>query len=246
MERLKNWIEIDGVASKCFGLHMDRLPLWPAASETVENIVLPGVPIEIDRHTGQYRDIDLTLRGYLTKPPYRIPDIMAWLHNGKKLMMSTQPTVYGIIRTVGQIAPVRIGTRANEISIPITCKPFKYRLQNFSIVLDTSPAHYHIFGNVYAEPLIELDVDAESLGAAILWVNDVALQIQTPALDTGHIVIDVERRKIYKVASDGTKTIIQAHTSGQFWRMVLYPGENEIRWNFGITRVTLTPNERWL
>ena len=243
---MRNWIEIDGVASKCFLLYMDRLPLWPVSSETVENIILPGVPIEIDRHTGQYRDIELPLTGYITRPPYRIPDIMAWLHSGTKLMMSTQPTVYGIIRNVGQITPTRIGTRANEIRMPITCQPFKYRAQNFPVDLGESEAHYRIFGNVYAEPIFELDIEREELGAAILIVNGVGVQIQSPALDTGHIVIDVPCKKIYKVAEDGTKTIVQKHTSGSFWRQVLQPGDNVITWNANITKVVMTPNERWL
>ena len=225
---------------------MDKLPLWPVASETVENIVLPGVPIEIDRHTGQYRDIELNLTGYLTRPPYRMNDIMEWLHNGKKLMMSTQPDVYGIIRNVGQIMPSRIGTRANEIRIPITCQPFKYKAANFPVEFDTSAAHYRIFGNVYAEPIYELTVSAEPDVAAIFNVNGVALQILVAALDTGKIVVDVPRKKIYKVESNGDLTIIQKYTSGRFWRQVLYPGENTITWNIGIEKVKMTPNERWL
>ena len=243
---MRNWIEIDGVASKCFGLYMDKLPLWPVSSETVENIVLPGVPCEIDRHTGQYRDIELTLTGYITRPPYRIPEIMDWLHNGKKLMMSTQPTVYGIIRNVGQITPSRIGTRANEIRIPITCLPFKYRLQNFPVEFDTSPAHYTIFSNAYCEPVYELTVDTEPDVTAILTVNGVGLQILVAALDTGKVVVDVPRKKVYKVESNGDLTIIQKYTAGKFWRQVLQPGDNTITWNAGITKVKLTPNERWL
>ena len=246
MERLRNWIEIDGVTSKCFGLYMDKLPLWPIASETVENIVLPGVPIEIDRHTGQYRDIYFELTGYLTRPTFRLPEIMEWLHNGKKLTMSTQPDVYGIIRNVGQIAPTRIGTRANAIKIPITCQPFKYKTANFPVEFNTAPAHYRIFGNVYAEPVFEITVSPDPEITAIFNVNGIPLQIQGAALDTGKIVVDVPRKKIYKVESGGDLTIIQKYTSGRFWRQVLYPGENTFTWNAGIEQVKMTPNERWL
>ena len=243
---MRNWIEIDGKSSRDFGLAMARLPLWPIAAETIENTEIPGVPVEIDRHTGQYKDIELPLTAYMTTPVCRLPDIVSWLQHGKCLILSTQPQIHGIIRKVGQIAPVRIGTRANELRLPITCKPFKYRNQNFPVELTASPAYHRIWGNIYAEPVFELTVDTQSEITAIFSVNGVGLQIQTPALDTGKVIVDVPRRKIYKVGTGGTLTIIQQYTAGPFWRMVLQPGENTITWNAGITNVVMTPNERWL
>lgn len=246
MERLRNWIEIDGKSSRDFGLAMAKLPIWPTAAETVENTALPGIPVEIDRHTGQYKDIDLNLTAFMTSPACRLSDIVSWIQNGKHLLLSTQPHMHGIIRKVGQIIPTRIGTRANELRLPITCQPFKYRNQNMPVTFNSSPSHFRVWGNVYSEPVFELTVDTESIGAAILMVNGVGLQILTPALDTGKIVVDVPRRKVYKVGSDGTLTIVQQYTSGNFWRQVLIPGDNTISWNFGITNVVMTPNERWL
>lgn len=244
---MRNWIEIDGVSSMRHGLKMARLPLWTTAAETVENITLPGVPVEMDRHTGQYQDFELTLTGYLTHQIYQhdIARLNAWLHNGKRLVMSTQPRIYGIIRKVGQIEPSRIGTRAHEIQIPLTFEPFKYTKQNFPIEFDKSPAYYRLWGNVYSEPVYRLTIEPDCMVTAFT-VNGITLQLLALALDTGTLVIDLPRKKIYKEEANGDLTIVQEYTSGEFWRMVLNPGSNEISWLSGISKVTVKVNERWL
>lgn len=244
---MRNWIEIDGKSSSCFGLKMDRLPLWTTAAETVENTALPGVPVEMDRHTGQYKDFDLTLTGYLTRPPlgHELAVLNDWIQNGRQLVMSTQPHIYGVIRKAGQITPKRIGTRANEFQIPFTFQPFKYTVQNRPITFDTSPAYYRLWSNIYAEPVFRLTIEDGCI-LAIFGVNGIMLQIAALALDTGVLVIDLQRRKIYKEEANGDLTIVQKYTSGEFWKMVLTPGNNVITWHPGISKVEVTVNERWL
>lgn len=244
---MRNWIEIDGKHSQCFGLTIARLPIWTTATETVENITLPGVPVELDRHTGQYKDFDLTLTGYLTRPPHNheLAVLNDWIQNGRQLVMSTQPNIYGVIRKVGQIMPVRIGTRANEIQIPFTFQPFKYSKQNHPMTYVSSPAYIQYFGNIYSEPVYRLTIKSDAQ-LAIFRVNGIALQILANALDTGTIVIDIPRKKIYKESSGGVLTIVQQYTSGAFWNMTLNHGANELTWNSEITSVEVTVNERWL
>ena len=244
---MRNWIEIDGKTSRDFGLAMARLPLWTAAAETVENITLPGVAVEMDRHTGQYQDFNLTLTGYLTRPPMcgDFPKLIDWLQNGKQLVMSTQPQIYGVIRKVGQITPKRIGTRANEIQIPFTFNPFKYTRENIPETFDTSPAYIHVWGNVYCEPVYRLTVDPELTGAALFTVNGETVTILNPAIQTGTVIIDIPRRKIY-MEENGVLTIVQTYTTGDFWKLVLVPGSNTISWNSHVTAVSVTVNERWL
>lgn len=244
---MRNWIEIDGKSSSCFGLKMDRLPLWTTAAETVENTALPGVPVEMDRHTGQYKDFDLALTGYLTRPPHNheLAVLNDWIQNGRQLVMSTQPHIYGVIRKAGQITPKRIGTRANEFQIPFTFQPFKYTVQNRPITFDTSPAYYRLWSNIYAEPVYRLTIEDGCI-LAIFGVNGIMLQIAALALDTGVLVIDLQRRKIYKEEANGDLTIVQKYTSGEFWKMVLTPGNNVITWHPGISKVEVTVNERWL
>lgn len=237
---MRNWIEIDGITSHAVGLRMARLPVWTTAAETVENIAVPGVAVEMDRHTGQYPDFDLELTGYLTRPvcTHDLARLNAWVQNSKRLIMSTQPRLIGMIRKVGQITPTRIGTRANEIVIPFTFQPFKYARENFPHDFDTSPAYIRNWGNIYAEPVYRVTVtDSEAQFA----VNDTELLLSDLM---GEIVIDLPRRKIYR-EDDGVLTIVQNQTSGAFWRMVLNPGSNTLAWD-GISAASVTVNERYL
>lgn len=243
---MRNWIEIDGKRSTEFGLRMARLPLWTVAAETVDTVEIAGVPVASDRHTGQYQDFDLTLTGYLTRPqsPIEIAKLNEWIMHGKKLRLSTQPEMQGIIRSVGRIAPARIGTRANEIQIPLTMQPFKVAYDNFAQSYSGEGCTIFNRGNVDCEPVYKLTFSDWSL-AAYFDVNGERLQLNPAAMDTGEAVIDLPRKKIYKVSGD-TLTVVQRYTAGRFWAQVLKAGWNTLEWSSGITAVEVTKNERWL
>lgn len=248
---MRNWIEIDGKRSTEFGLKMARLPLWTVAAETVENTVVPGVPVEFDRHTGQYSDFDLTLTGYLTRPqsPIELAKLQSWIVGGKQLVMSTQPELVGLIRKVGQIFPSRIGTRANEIQIPFTFQPFKFTRENLPHTYDCSGPGSTTFtiynrGNIFCEPKFVLTFDDWTL-IAFLDVNGERLQIQPFATGAEQIVVDVARKKVYTV-NGTTLTVVQQYTSGKFWKQVLQPGWNTIEVTSECLSVEVTKNERWL
>lgn len=244
---MRNWIEIDGKRSTEFGLRMARLPLWPVAAEEVENIELPGAAVDSERHTGRFPDFELPLTGYLTRPqsPIEIAKLNEWLTNGKELILSTQPELRGIIRRVGRIEPVRIGTRANEIRIPLTMRPFKYATENFPRIFTTQRFTVFNRGNIYCEPKFVLNF-ADFTLIAFLDVNGERLQIQPFATGSEQIVVDVARKKVYTAGSGGTLTVVQQYTSGRFWAQVLRPGWNEIEVTGECESVEVTLNERWL
>lgn len=241
---MKNWMKIDGHYSSEFGLKMARLPLWPVATETVDNIQLPGVPVEYDRHTGEYKDFDLTLNGYVTHN-FNLQKLNNWITNAQIVTLSPQPQLYGIVRRITQIIPKRVGTGAVLIPIPFTFQPFKHSVVNIPQVLINSPAHLHNFGNIYSEPVYKVSIDDGTI-LADLTINDVTFQIAAAALDTGTIVIDIPHKKIYKESTNGIRTIIQEYVAGQFWNAVLQPGDNVISWGTGISKIEVQMNERWL
>lgn len=250
---MRNWIEIDGRRSMEFGLKMARLPLWPMAAETITNIDNTGQAVEPDRHTGQYKDFDLTLTGYLTKPPSQIDlaRLQSWLSGGKQLVMSTQPELVGLIRKVGQIKPTRVGTRANEIQIPFSFQPFKLSRENYPHDFDCSASEETSFtilnrGNVFCEPKFILTFAAEPTTTEYIEVNGEKLIINPVAASDGDpITVDVQRKKVYTVDS-GVATVVQRYTSGRFWALVLESGWNTVTVSAGITAVEVTKNERWL
>lgn len=247
---MRNWIEIDGKRSQEFGLRMARLPLWPTAAETVETTPLSGIAESVGRKTGQYPDFELELTGYLTRQydPIELAKLQSWLMRGKELVMSTQPELKGIIRSVRPLEPARIGTRANEIKIPLTMCPFKLARENFPQKFTTQTFTVLNRGNVYSEPVYKLTFQ-EWTQIAHITVNDVTLQITPFSISvTGDVVIyiDLPRKMIYTPLSDGTLSVCQRHTVGRFWAMVLESGWNTVEVSSGCKEVEITKNERWL
>lgn len=243
---MRNWIEIDGVRSTQMGLKIARLPLWPVASETAEPVTVPAVPTAVMQRTGNFENIEMEITAYLTRWPS--PDDLArinkWLMSGKKLLFSTQPEMYGVIQHVGQIAPVRVGTRANEIVIPLTMQPFKYAVQNAPVTFTERSFTLHNRGNIFCEPVFKLEISEDAI-LDFFDVNNERVTIQTNALAGKTIYIDVLRRKVYYI-EDGVMHVCQRYTVGRFWAQVLETGWNTIGITEDVLSVEVTKNERWL
>jgi len=80
----------------------------------------------------------------------------------------------------------------------------------------------------------------------VLSVNTVELAITGI---TGDLCIDVERRKAYQIAEDGSMTLVLGNTTGKLWNMVLVPSataKNVVSWTGSVAQVSVTKNERWL
>lgn len=243
---MMSWIEIDGRRSTEFGLMMTKLPLWPVASETVTTTAIPGVAVETERHTGQYQDFPLSLTGYLIRPynQTELGELLKWIMNGNQLVMSSQPDLYGIIRTVGTIDPSRIGTIANEIKIPFTMQPFKYSRENFHQRFTDTEFTVLNRGNTYCEPVYKLTISDNAI-IDFFYVNGEWLKIQSAAVMGKDIYIDVPRKKVYYI-ENGIMTVCQRYTVGRFWNMVLHEGWNTISKTSDIEAVEIVKNERWL
>lgn len=243
---MRNWIEIDGVRSTQMGLRIARLPLWPFATETAEAIAVPAVPTAVMQRTGNYENIEMEITAYLTRwpSPDELARIQNWLLSGKKLVFSTQPDMYGVIQKVGQIAPVRVGTQANEIRIPLTMQPFKYAVQNAPETFTGSTFTLHNRGNIFCEPVFKLTIDEDAI-LDFFDVNSERLTIQTAPFAGKELFIDIPRRKVY-TEEDGVLTVVQRYTVGRFWAQVLETGWNTISVTEDILSVEVVKNERWL
>ena len=62
---------------------------------------------------------------------------------------------------------------------------------------------------------------------------------------TGNIYIDVPRRMTYQLVG-GIKTIVDDHTIGKIWDLLLIPDDLNYLDMSGATKIQLTKNERWL
>lgn len=234
-----NTVTIDSVSCETVGLYFDKIPFMPAAKRRATTYQIPGAGEDLTIDAVDFDDIQMTLTAYL-RPGRDIQAVYNWIRSGSRIVLSTQPGIYGIIKQVGEIAPSREGWQAHKLDIPFTMSPFKYRVSNDPVTL-TAPGELQTIGNIYSLP--EYTISGAS-GDISLTVNGITITI-TDAPEIVHI--DVTAQEIYTVV-DSAKTNIMESTSGDFWSMVLAPGNvpNAISWSGTVGSVSITKNERWV
>ena len=235
-----NTVKIDGVSSDTVRLRFDKIPLIPAAKRRTETYSIPGAGEDLTINTPDFDDIQLTLTAYLVGGT-TIQDVYEWIRLGSKLVLSTQPGIYGVIKAVGEIAPTRAGWDAHKIDIPLTLSPFKFRVDNDAVEITTSPATLETIGNIYSFPTYAL---TGLSGDVTFTVNGTTLTIEdTPAT----VYIDTDAQTVYKLNGTTPESILSS-TSGEFWKMILCPGNvpNAISWTGTVGGVSVVKNERWV
>lgn len=236
---MRNKVTIDGVSSDAVGLYFDKLPLIPSPVRRSSTYQIPGAGEDLTIYSNDYNDIPMALTAYI-RPETDHQAVYNWIRIGARMVLTTQPEVYAIIKNVGMIAPSRVGWAAHKFDIPLTLSPFKYRIENTPTVL-TSASGLETAGNVYSLPVYHL---AGCSGDVEFTINGVTLTITDAPSD---VYIDTVSQTVYTF-TDGVKTSIMQTTAGAFWRMVLVPGTpiNQISWTGTVGSVTITRNERWV
>lgn len=233
---MRNTVTIDGVSSADVGLYFDKLPYIPAAKRRSNVYQIPGAGEDLTIHSDDYDDIPLTLTAYM-RPGADHQAAYNWAH-GKRIVLSTQPTIYGIIKAVGEIAPSRIGWDAHKFDIPFTLSPFRYLLNDEEIILSANPAYVSNAGNVHSLPLYKM---TGCSGDVSLTVNGTQLSITDAPSDA---YIDMASETVYTL-TNGSKENILSKTTGNFWNLALNSGVNEIAWSGTVDSVSVKIGTRW-
>lgn len=234
---LGNYITVDGVSSRTVGLFCKQLPVWPIAMQGFNAITVAGRLDNLYQPSRHYNDIQIDIEAVFIG--LFIDDVVKYFAEGKKLVLSNMPDRYGIIRQLVAIDQKRAGNGALELKITLKLAPFKYYITEPDSY-SSSPALFTTFGNIYSEPLIVMKGCSD--GASIT-VNGTTL---TTSGLTGDIYVDVPNHVVYQLV-DGVKTVVQEHTTGNLWNLLLVPDEsafNQIEFS-GCT-ISVETNMRWL
>lgn len=236
---LGNYITIDGVSSRSFGLFCKKLPMYPVAVQGYNTATVGGRLDNLYQASGHYNDIQVDIEAVLIG--FEVNPIIEWFANGKKLFMSNQPDKYAIIKQLVAIDQKRTGNGALELEITLKLSPFKYKLGDEVIDHSISPLSFKTVGNIYSEPLIVAKNCSEGFKMTLNGVT-----VETSGL-TGDIYFDVPNRVAYQLVG-GVKTVVQDHTSGEIWNLLLYPSEtvlNTLSFSWA-NSIQIVKNERWL
>ena len=236
---LGNYITVDNVSSRTLGLFCKQLPMFPVAVQSFNTVSVGGRLNDLYQAARHYNDIQVDIEAVLIG--FDMDPIIKYFAEGKKLVFSHLPDRYAVIRQLISIDQQRVGNGALELRITLKCDPFKYKRTNTPRVFTSSPDYFSAYGSIYSEPLIVAKGASDGFTMSL---NGVA--ISTTGL-TGDIYFDVPNRVVYQLV-DGVKTVVQEHTAGNLWDLMLIPLEeayNELIFS-GATSVEITKNERWL
>ena len=236
---LGNYITIDGVSSREYGLFCKQLPVYPIAMQGYNVTTVGGRLENLFQASGHYNDIQIDIEAVLIG--FDIDNIVKWISTGKELSFSNQIDKFVLIKQLVAIDQKRAGNGALELKITVKCSPFKYSAAKETIVISSSPEYFKTIGNIYSEPIINAIGCSEGFTMALNGVT-----ITTTGL-TGDIVFDVPNRAVFQFV-DGVKTVVQEHTSGNIWDLLLVPSETEYNSLVfsGAQAVQIIENERWI
>jgi len=234
---LGNYVTVDGVSSRTLGLFCKQLPMWPIATESKDTVTVGGRLSNLYKSAKHYNDISVDIEAVLLG---RDTDaVVRYFTAGKKLVFSHIPDRYGIIRQLVAIDQNRVGNGALELKISLKCDPFKYGTSQ-TLEFLTSPQGFSAGGNTSAEPLIVAKGCSDGFEMSLTGVS-----FSTSGL-TGDIYIDVPNRVTYQISGLNEKIIVDDHTTGNIWDLLLNPGAVSSIAFAGATSIQITPNERWL
>lgn len=234
---LGNYITVDGYTSHAVGLFCKQLPMWPIATESKDALTVGGRLSNLYQSAHHFNDIQVDIEAVLLG--LNVDLVAQYFAEGKRMTFSHIPDRYGIIRQLVAIDQKRVGNGAIELRITLKCDPFKYSNVNPELEFENASNDFNVSGNYYAEPVIFATGCSD--GFAIDLNGN---EFSTSGL-TGNLYIDVQRRMAYQVI-DGVRTIVDEHTTGNIWDLILIPDDLNYLDFTNATKVKLTKNERWL
>ena len=234
---LGNTITIDGYSSRSIGLFCKKLPMFPVAVESKDAITVGGRLSNLYKSAHFFGDITVEIEAVLLG--LNVDLAVQYFTNGKRLSFSHIPDRYAIIRQLVAIEQNRVGNGAIELRITLKCDPFKYSNANQVLEFTSASNDFEVGGTFYAEPVIFAQGCTDGFSIDL---NEI--ELSTSGL-TGDIYIDVPRRMVYQV-SDGVKTVVDDHTTGKIWDLILIPDDLNYLDFTNATKVQITKNERWL
>ena len=93
-------------------------------------------------------------------------------------------------------------------------------------------------GNIYSKPTLDL----EGSGIVDIYLNDNQI-LEADLTEAGEIVIDTEAME---ATNPSTGLLANRQVTGDYSRIKLDPGENDLRFSGDLTKATITNYERWL
>ena len=220
-----------------FGLKIAYRPSIPSPEENVTVYPAPGRNGDLTYKEGTYKDIQYPVEYNLIdfyNLHGKIRAIKGWLLGtikDKKLIFSDDPEVFYKVKKVSATDIERRLKISGEFTATYTMEPFGYERNVDDIILTEEGSIFNP-GTVYSQPIITV----EGTGNITLTINNRNVILTNLS---SVIVID----SVIEDAYLGTQNL-NDKMYGKFPRLEM--GENEISWIGNVTKLTISPNWRYL
>lgn len=168
----------------------------------------------------------------------------------KTWLGTTKPTLYYILTTptdieitnealIDQLEAIKNAISYNgQTNVSQTNNDLPFILDISALELGSDHLVINNSGNIYAKPTI----DIEGTGVVDIYLNDVQI-LEADLSETNNIVIDTEAMEAY---NPDTNALANRQVTGDYSKIKLEPGENDLRFSGDLSKATVTKYKRWL
>lgn len=222
---------IDNKSSSDFDLYIAETPSIPSPERDVELIPIRGRNGSLTKKYA-YKDIEFSIALNIidiTGIKEKIRHIKAWILNAKKLQLSDDNVYYKIKHSY-------VPNIDNELNVyssfqaSFVAHPFQFK--DISKIEMNQPGQLIYSGTVEAEPYIKVF----GTGDGTLMINNINIYLDS--IDE-YIEIDSEQEEAFKNTEPKNDNMIGDYP-------VFVPGQNDIAWSGGITRIEISTKEAYL
>ncbi len=229
-----------GIDSRVMGVVVTNLPPIIRPKERVLEKVATGRPGAYHFTEGEdiYDSYAKPCQCYL-RPSASKDAFLAWLRGGGRVVFSNEPTKAYIARVDNQISLDKLlaNYEHRSFTAPFVVEPFKYQaVADADIERTVSGQSITNPGTVASKPIIKVEGSGDitlTVGGVYIELNDIS----------GGIIIDCTLPDCFNL--DKT-ALINNQVTGNFSLISLPAGVSSVHWTGSVTKVTITPNWRWL
>lgn len=233
-------LSFNGVLASSLGIVVNEQPDRIRAKERIESLTVPRRSGVLHRKEGDdvFDAIILAPQCTLMNAA-NISAVCAWLRGSGKLIFGDDLDYCYEATVINQIPLARVldGAEPRSFSPTFECQPFRYlTLPAADIIKTTSGQTLTNPGTVASEPIITVEGTGDitlTVGGYTVTLNDL----------TDGIIIDCVMKECLNLTRSG---FLNNHMIDDFRYIRIPVGQSTLSWTGSVTRVTATPNWRWL
>lgn len=224
---------------KCtdMGVEISEFPALQHPERRVKTIEVDGMDGSYTQDLGAYNTYKISIECVLNKlsrNTQSINEILKWLKDSGKLILSTDPMKYYEARIASAIPIENVIWIFPEFKITFEVQPFRKSVNEFSDIIKTAGKKFRVFnkGDVSSRPIITL----KGNGEITVKINDNSYLLQGV---TDSVTINSEMQEIY----NDTCSLNTLYKSIEFPEFQV--GVNEFEVVGDVSEIEIKPNWRW-